>query len=318
MKYLSLISVLFFLSLPSLSADCLEQRDSNGHLWARKLGRGQIVGLVQFSAKGEGNTSEKSWLSAKGKALSELVNECGMIPEDTKLFESCQEGNFESYVRYSVSKKDCDAKKRIENKKLSSLLDQYKRDILISSECMKNSSECVNKADVLIKDGKFEDAELLLTKACEEGKSKACFYLSKLKIDKNFELSQSFFLKGCHVVGKLKCFENTIQYKTKKAHYENILKSLCDIGNGYSCNQLIDIGSGKDIKELLIKGCTGGAKIACKKLAKMKLSASEIKVFSSDFCKSGISSYCPKANKDKYDLMENLEDEEISIKPLDI
>ncbi|EQC48677.1 hypothetical protein M899_1039 [Bacteriovorax sp. BSW11_IV] len=296
----------------------MEQRDSNGQLWARKLGRSQVVDFVQFSAKGDGKTSEKAWLSAKGKALSDLVSECGSIPEETKLFESCQDENYQSYVRYSVSKKDCDSKKEIENKNLRALLEQYKTEVLFSSDCIKQSNECVNKADILIKDGRSQDAELLLTKACEEGKSKACFYLSKLKIDSNFELSQSFFVKACHIVGKLKCFENTIQYKNKKTHYENILKNLCDIGNGYSCDQLIDVGSNMDKKDLLIKGCTGGAKVACKKLAKMNLTSSEIKVFSSDFCKSGIDSYCPKKNKDKYDLMENLEDEEISIKPLEI
>ncbi len=122
----------FTLALKPSSADhCLKELNSNGMLWATKLGRTQVLNFVQHSASGTVKDADESWMIAKGRALSELKAECGKLPKKVKAFEKCQSGKYKSYIRYSVSKKDCFSNSNTSNSELENILSSYQKSIEI-------------------------------------------------------------------------------------------------------------------------------------------------------------------------------------------
>lgn len=314
---------LCFYTVQSLSSiDCEKQRDSNGHLWTQNLGRSQILDFIQHSAKAKKSSKEKSLLFAKGKALSELRSECGHIPERTKLFEKCVNDKNESFVRYSVKVKECNRKDSAENKLLLNVLNRYHKEILLKTQldrqnCINEDSECIDIASALLSQGDRESALSLLSMSCDFGSFRSCYFTSRLLLNK-FKKSKMYFLKGCKKSSPKTCLERSFQYEGKKANHIEILMGACDMDVGVACYKLSEIDSKYKVKKYLSKACLNGSKDACLELVKMNLSKIEREVHKKSFCRSGITSYCKKNNQKEYDLMDNLEDDEISIKPLEI
>lgn len=327
MKYgfIHILRVLIPLTLltchSSFATDCLKQQDENGAFWARNLGRSQVSGFIQHSASSYNNNIDKAWFYAKGRALSDLAAECGNIPDDVKAFEKCESSDSHVYIRYSVKHEDCGKDNSKTNILLTDLLKKYNDEILLNKSintknCLSKADDCLILANALIANSKKEEALSILKMSCELNKYKACFAISRLLLSDKIQSAKNYYLKGCQKSPKKDCYQYGFLFEKNKKQYLEVLLGACDLGEGRSCYRLTEIDERFDVKKNIIKSCINGSKEGCLKLSLMNLSKNEVEAYRSDFCSSGIDKYCKKSNTERYDLMDNLDDEEESIKPL--
>ncbi len=311
------------ISFNTFGENCSNQKDSNGFFWTRNLGRSQVQDYVQFSAFANDEISEKAWFLAKGIALSELEAECGKIPKSTFLFEKCQDHNNDTFIRYSTKKKECLNDNAEVNKTLTTLLKRYHEEILLHEKitlqsCINDENGCVIIANALLAKNKKEDAIRILNSSCDNGKFKACFFLSRIHLNNSYHKSKLAFLRGCKSSTHMACLQNSFKFQSNEKNYEDSLLSACDLGVGDACFKLVGVSDRYNNKNFISKSCIKGSVEGCRKLASFFLTTQEIKNYSSDFCKTGMKSYCRDNESMKYNLMDNLRDDEESIKPLEI